>query len=428
MPNLNLTIDSTQGRDGFIDDPYVPGDQGYCPLPRREHARQTRTQSPAQGASEQTGSAKCPDVPLRVELVPGKVTSASQWMVAGAGGGPEPPPDNKLCDHCLQVTPRPCPWYDEHDTHECPCDHWSSEREREKHEQWKRQWESVFERKQRWLDEWENQLRNYFADLSEMCQRDEPPMFVPSIAERRELAKSVIPAVEQLPPFQPPSLIQRENVEAWRRRHAMPPAEKGVPGDYSPERRPQWEKPHAAYMGMPFQPTDATEQRCLLEEQDAALAADLQAHEDHLHRSRPRSPPSQGLSRPAHDRPPKRPVRSPHPPIPTPVASAHQHSMLEETVQQLVHMNQNFCTTIEQQQAQFNRLLQENRPPDRPKVPSIAGQERQTGLWFWLDAIPHFDGKKREDFFEWKAKLKTLLFKLLIQPMINIGLNTALPL
>ncbi len=34
--------------------------------------------------------------------------------------------------------------------------------------------------------------------------------------------KSVIPAIEQLPPFQPPSLIQHENVEAWRRRHAMP--------------------------------------------------------------------------------------------------------------------------------------------------------------------------------------------------------------
>ncbi len=190
-------------------------------------------------------------------------------------------------------------------------------------------------------------------------------MFVPSIAERRELAKSVIPAVEQLPPFQPPSLIQRENVEAWRHRHAMPPAEKGVPGDYSPERRLQWEKPHVAYVGMPFQPTDASEQRRLLEEQDAALAADLQMHEDRLHRSRLRSPTPQGLSRPARDRPPERPTKSPHPSSPTPVVSTHQHSMLEETVQQLVHMNQNFCTTIEQQQAQFNRLLQENRPPDR---------------------------------------------------------------
>ncbi len=69
-------------------------------------------------------------------------------------------------------------------------------------------------------------------------------------------------------------------------------------------------------------------------------------------------------------------------------------------------MNQNFCTTIEQQQAQFNRLLQENRPPDRSKVPSIAGQERQTGLRFWLDAIPHFDGKKRKDFFEWISKIE----------------------
>ena len=260
VPNLDLTVDSTQGRDGFIDDPYVPGDQGYCPLPHWEHVRQACTQGPSRGVSEQTGSAEHPDVPLRVEVVPGKVTSASQWLIAGAGGGFEPPPDNKLCDHCLQVTPRPCPRYDEHDTHECPCDHWSSEREKEKHDQWKRQWESVFERKQHRLDEWENRLRSYFADLSEMCQRDEPPMFVPSIAERRELAKSVIPAVEELPPFRPPSLVQRENVEAWRRRHAMPPAEQGVPGDYSPERRPQWEKPRAVYVGMPFRPTDAIEQ------------------------------------------------------------------------------------------------------------------------------------------------------------------------
>ncbi len=80
--------------------------------------------------------------------------------------------------------------------------------------------------------------------------------------------------------------------------------------------------------------------------------------------------------------------------------------MLEETVQQLVHMNQNFCTTIEQQQVQFNCLLQENKPPDRSKVPTIVGQERQTGLQFWLDAIPHFDGKKREDFFEWISKIE----------------------
>ncbi len=239
-----------------------------------------------------------------------------------------------------------------------------------------------------------------------MRQRDEPPRLVPSVAERRELAGSVIPAVEQLPPFQPPSLAQHENVEAWRRRHAMPPTEQGAPGDYSPEGRPQWEKPCAAYVGMPFQPTNATECQRQLEEQDAALAADLQAHEDHLHRSRPRSPLLQGLPRPARDRPPERPIRSPHPPTPTPIASAHQHSILEETVQQLVHMNQNFCTTIEQQQAQFNRLLQENKPPDRSKVPSIVGQERQTGLRFWLDAIPHFDGKKCEDFFEWISKIE----------------------
>ncbi len=80
--------------------------------------------------------------------------------------------------------------------------------------------------------------------------------------------------------------------------------------------------------------------------------------------------------------------------------------MLEETVQQLVHMNQNFCTTIEQQQAQFNRLLREGRPLDKTKTPPIAGQDRQTGLRFWLDAIPHFDGKKREDFFEWISKIE----------------------
>ena len=118
----------------------------------------------------------------------------------------------------------------------------------------------MFERKQWQLDEWENRLRNYFADLSAMRQREELLMFTPSVAEWRELAESVIPAVEQLPPFQPPSSAQHENVEAWRRRHAMPTVEKGVSGDYSPERRPQWEKPRAAYVGMPFQPTDATEQ------------------------------------------------------------------------------------------------------------------------------------------------------------------------
>ena len=183
MPNLDLTIDSTQGRDGFIDDPYVPGDQGYCPLPRRESACQARAQSSTQGVPEQVGSAKRSDVSLKVDLVPGRVTSVPQRMVAGAGGGPEPPPENKMCDRCLQVTPHPCPRYDEHDTHECLCDHWNSEHEKEKHEQWRRQWESVFERKQRRLDEWENRLRNYFTDLSEMRQKDEPPMFMPSIAE-----------------------------------------------------------------------------------------------------------------------------------------------------------------------------------------------------------------------------------------------------
>ncbi len=154
--NLDLTIDSTQGRDGFIDDPYVPGDQGYRPLPCGKCARQSHTQSSTRDVPEQAGSAKRPDTSLRVELVPGRVTPVPQRMAAGAGGGPEPPPEDKLCDHCLQVTPCPCPRYDEHDTHECPCDHWNSEREKEKHEQWKCQWESVFERKQRWLDEWEN--------------------------------------------------------------------------------------------------------------------------------------------------------------------------------------------------------------------------------------------------------------------------------
>ena len=183
-----------------------------------------------------------------------------------------------------------------------------------------------------------------------MRQREEPP---------REPVGSAILAIEQLPPFQPPSSVQRENVEAWCRRHAMPPTD-GIPGEYSPERRPQWEKLPAAYVGMPFRPTDATEQRCQVEEQDAALAADLQVHEDRFRQSHPRTPPLQGSPRPPRDRPPERLVRSPHPPNPAPATSVHQHSMLEETVQQLVHMNQNFCTTIEQQQAQFNRLLQEN--------------------------------------------------------------------
>ncbi len=94
--------------------------------------------------------------------------------------------------------------------------------------------------------------------------------------------------------------------------------------------------------------------------------------------------------------------------MPSPVCatSAHQHSVLEETVQQLVHMNQNFCATIEQQQAQFNQLLRENKAPSKTKTPPIAGQDKQTGLQFWLDAIPHFDGKKHEDFFEWISKIE----------------------
>ncbi len=48
VPFLDLTTDSTQGRDGFIDDPYVPGDQGYHSLLHREHVREVRTQSPAE--------------------------------------------------------------------------------------------------------------------------------------------------------------------------------------------------------------------------------------------------------------------------------------------------------------------------------------------------------------------------------------------
>ena len=231
-------------------------------------------------------------------------------------------------------------------------------------------------------------------------------MMVPSIAERRELMWSMIPTVEQLPPFQPPSSDWHKNVEAWHCRHAMPPTERSASGEYLPERKPHWEKPCTAYVGMPFQPTNATEQQRLLEEQDTALAADLQAHEDHLCRSHPRSPPLQGLLRPTHDHPPKRPVGSSRPPTLTRTSSVHQHSMLEETVQQLVHMNQNFCTTIEQQQEQFNRLLQEGRPSDKTKTPPIAGQDRQTGLRFWLDAIPHFDRKKCNDFFEWITKIK----------------------
>ncbi len=246
VPFLDLTLDSTQGRDGFIDDPYVPGDQGYRTLPCRERTREVHTQNPAQDTPQQTGSTEHQehaDVPVGDGVVSGKVTSTAQRIAAGAGGGPDPPPDNKLCDHCLQATARPCPWYDEHDTHECPCNHWSSESEREKQEEWKHQWESVFERKQRWLDEWESRLHNYFADLPDVRQREEPP---------QEPVGPVIPAVEWLPPFQPPSSNQREKVEAWRRRHAMYSAEGRVPGEYSPERRPQWERTRAAYVDMPF--------------------------------------------------------------------------------------------------------------------------------------------------------------------------------
>ncbi len=105
VPLLDLTADSTQGRDRFIDDPYVPGDQGYRPLPRREHARQARTQSPARGASEQADATKHPGAPVRDGIIAGKVTLTAQWLATGTGGGPDPPPDNKLCDHCLHATP-----------------------------------------------------------------------------------------------------------------------------------------------------------------------------------------------------------------------------------------------------------------------------------------------------------------------------------
>ena len=109
VPNLDLTVDSTQGRDGYIDDPYVPGDQGYRPLPHREHARQTRTQGAARDTPEQAGPAKWPDTPLRVQMIPGKVTSTKRLVAAGGDGGFELPPEDKLCDHCLQVTPCPLP-------------------------------------------------------------------------------------------------------------------------------------------------------------------------------------------------------------------------------------------------------------------------------------------------------------------------------
>ncbi len=51
-------------------------------------------------------------------------------------------------------------------------------------------------------------------------------------------------------------------------------------------------------------------------------------------------------------------------------------------------------------------MLREGKHPDKSKTPSIAGQDKHTGLRFWLDAIPHFDGKKREDFFEWISKIE----------------------
>ncbi len=255
-----------------------------------------------------------------------------------------------------------------------------------------------------------------------MRQRDKPPMFVPSIAKRQELMKSVIPAVEQLPPFQPPSSDQHENVEAWRCQHAMPPTEKGMPGEYLPERRPHWEKPCAAYVGMPFQPTSAMEQRHLLEEQDAALAADLQAHEDRLYRSHPRSPPLQGSPRLARDRPPERPARSSHPPTPTRAASVHQHSMLEETIQQLVHMNQNFCTTIEQQQAQFNHLLREGRPLDK----TLRAKTDRQVCGFGLTRFPTLTGRSAKISLNGSVRSKMPHAKLPIQSMISIGLNTAL--
>ncbi len=56
---------------------------------------------------------------------------------------------------------------------------------------------------------------------------------------------------------------------------------------YRPEKRPEWERPHDAYVGMPFQTTSAAEQRHLMEEQDAALAADLQVQENWVPHSHP---------------------------------------------------------------------------------------------------------------------------------------------
>ncbi len=144
-PNLDLTFDSTQGQDGYIDDPYVPGDQGYCPLPRWDRAHQTHTHRSVQEAPEQPGPTGEKETLAGRLAAPARMTATIKHVGAGGDGGPEPPPEDRLCDHCLQVKPHSCPRYDQHNTHKCPCDHWNSEREKEKHEQWKHQWESVFE-------------------------------------------------------------------------------------------------------------------------------------------------------------------------------------------------------------------------------------------------------------------------------------------
>ncbi len=131
-PHLDVTFDSTQGRDRYIDDPYVPGDQGYHPLLQWEQTCLNRTQG-AQEAPKQpvaAGGASAEDM-----AIPSRAAVIARRVSAGGGGPPEPPPKDKLCDHCLQVQPCPCPQYDQHDTHECPCDHWNSQREKEKHEQ-----------------------------------------------------------------------------------------------------------------------------------------------------------------------------------------------------------------------------------------------------------------------------------------------------
>ncbi len=81
VPFLDLMLDSTQGRDGFIDDPYIPGDQGYRSLPRRERTREVRTQSPTQDTPQQAGSTEHQeraDVPANDGVVSGKATSTAQ--------------------------------------------------------------------------------------------------------------------------------------------------------------------------------------------------------------------------------------------------------------------------------------------------------------------------------------------------------------